>query len=416
MSDEPWTRVGCTAGEALIPPMTFTGPACRNIDDAYKDTSKHAYHVDFKYLDDRGTMAVNCNDGATLNSGSSAENAVNGGVMVELFGKADHGNMYVDHATCQPLVPNAFASTATPLSLDTSVPYEAATCQHGFANAAYYKGDDASGKGHGSWSTCQPLRQLQTDLVAKLAVNYGWSEWSTCSAKCDGGIQTRKKQVIQPARGSGGTFTGEVEQRACNPQACVNKCTASPWTPWSACSRPCGGGEQSRSRTVSGGDADDVDTCFFRDASGTKHRFQMSNMHQTQLCNTQVCVGPGGCKCSAPECPWRAVPGRPLNGDYGSVNGKYAIKSSAPGPVNDSFRAEWQSQGNTDASCKQLCDQAGGNMVVMMDLASGQRSCNCYKNDECLKWNHDGSSGWTTYLKDDSYPCDGGDDNCHRTS
>ena len=68
-------------------------------------------------------------------------------------------------------------------------------------------------------------------------------------------------------------------------------------------------------------------------------------------------------------------------------------------------------------------------MVVMilmnsLGLGGGQHSCNCYKNDECLQWNHTDTlvagarfpTHWKTFLKNDSYPCDGGDDTCHRTS
>ena len=257
-----------------------------------------------------------------------------------------------------------------------------------------------------------------------------WSDWSACSTKCDTGIQTRTQAIARPARGSG-SCNGGVEHRKCNTQACVNECTITPWTDWTACSRVCGGGEQSRSRSATGGDPDDISTCFERDANGDKKRLAMGNMHQTQECNTELCVGPGECACSGAECPWRAVPGRPLNGHYdGSVNGKVAIKSS----IHDAFfRAEWQranpTRANPTGACKQVCDKAGGNMVVMnslgLGLGDGQHSCNCYKNDECLQWDHTDTlvagarfpTHYETFLKNDSYPCEYGvDDTCHRTS
>jgi hypothetical protein len=55
--------------------------------------------------------------------------------------------------------------------------------------------------------------------------------------------------LIPPANG-GSACPALVEQRDCNPQPCAVDCRVSEWTAWSACSKTCGGGEQSRSRRV----------------------------------------------------------------------------------------------------------------------------------------------------------------------
>ncbi len=76
-----------------------------------------------------------------------------------------------------------------------------------------------------------------------------WSAWSACSAECGGGTQTRTRTVITPAQ-YGGTCPPLSETVACNTQPCPINCVVSEWSEWSACSAECGGGTQTRTRTV----------------------------------------------------------------------------------------------------------------------------------------------------------------------
>jgi hypothetical protein len=50
-------------------------------------------------------------------------------------------------------------------------------------------------------------------------VNGGWTDWSECSAECDGGVQTRTCTNPAPANG-GANCTGPSSQ-VCNTQACI---------------------------------------------------------------------------------------------------------------------------------------------------------------------------------------------------
>ena len=76
----------------------------------------------------------------------------------------------------------------------------------------------------------------------KQSINGGWSDWSTCSASCGGGTQTRSCTNPFPANGGTGCV-GDATQ-SCNTQACpVN----GGWTNWSGCSETCGGGTRTRS-------------------------------------------------------------------------------------------------------------------------------------------------------------------------
>lgn len=68
-----------------------------------------------------------------------------------------------------------------------------------------------------------------------------WTQWSACSKMCGGGEQTRNRTCPGPvATACPGNCT---ETKSCNPQSC---CTA--WTKWSPCSVTCGQGTQKRTQ------------------------------------------------------------------------------------------------------------------------------------------------------------------------
>ena len=108
-----------------------------------------------------------------------------------------------------------------------------------------------------------------------------WGSFSTCSQPCGGGSQARTRTVLTPASGGGAPCPVLTETQTCNPQACPVDCQLSTFGPWSACSKECGTGSQTRTRTVvvppSGGGA----------ACG--------ELMQTQACNTMPVNACGGC-------------------------------------------------------------------------------------------------------------------------
>ena len=81
-----------------------------------------------------------------------------------------------------------------------------------------------------------------------------WSEWGTCSVECGGGTHTRRRTIISPA--SGGVCTDNLlETKPCNTDQCTItvdnfNCILSDWSDWSQCSSECNGGEQTRIRDV----------------------------------------------------------------------------------------------------------------------------------------------------------------------
>ncbi|KAL5261923.1 hypothetical protein ACHWQZ_G007584 [Mnemiopsis leidyi] len=115
-------------------------------------------------------------------------------------------------------------------------------------------------------------------------VDGGWSnygDWSSCSADCGGGTQTRTRTCTNPAPANGGAdCEGEsTETNECNTNSCPVDGGWSNYGAWSECSAKCGGGTQTRTRTctnpapVNGG----------ADCGG--------NGQATQDCNIWTCPG-----------------------------------------------------------------------------------------------------------------------------
>eukprot|EP01062_Namystynia_karyoxenos_P050937 TRINITY_DN3979_c0_g2_i1.p1 TRINITY_DN3979_c0_g2~~TRINITY_DN3979_c0_g2_i1.p1 ORF type:complete len:1586 (+),score=449.87 TRINITY_DN3979_c0_g2_i1:111-4868(+) len=104
-----------------------------------------------------------------------------------------------------------------------------------------------------------------------------WSAWSTCDRSCGGGSQTRTRTVTRQPSAGGAACPTLVESQTCNAQACsgATDCVVSAWGAWGPCSAACGTGQQIRTRTVvanpSGGGA----AC--------------PALQETRSCNTQAC-------------------------------------------------------------------------------------------------------------------------------
>jgi hypothetical protein len=88
-----------------------------------------------------------------------------------------------------------------------------------------------------------------------------WSAWNTCSAACGGGVRERKRVVSILARFNGDKCPHLVEKTLCNMQACPTHCQVTPWSAWSTCTKVCGGGEQNRLRKVIVEPANGGDKC-----------------------------------------------------------------------------------------------------------------------------------------------------------
>ncbi|XP_060137056.1 SCO-spondin-like [Zootoca vivipara] len=95
-----------------------------------------------------------------------------------------------------------------------------------------------------------PLCQDEECLGLNCTWN-AWSPWSACSRSCGVGQQQRLRTYNPPGQGGHwcrDILTANAERRFCNLQACKVDGAWSKWSPWSWCDRLCGGGRSSRTR------------------------------------------------------------------------------------------------------------------------------------------------------------------------
>ena len=75
-----------------------------------------------------------------------------------------------------------------------------------------------------------------------------WWSWSRCTQTCGGGTRLRMRMAARQDTYGGKPCGPTQETGSCAFFECAQDCAIQPWTPWTSCSASCGGGSQSRSR------------------------------------------------------------------------------------------------------------------------------------------------------------------------
>lgn len=161
-----------------------------------------------------------------------------------------------------------------------------ATCGGGDRNRSVIcKYKDGTTATDDKCSTPKPTTQeaCNTNTCPK-TYTWQWTDWSACSKTCGGGTQTR---IVYCADETGAvstdsslcTGTKPESAQVCNTQNCASTYS---WVTgsWSSCSKTCGGGTQSRSVACQRDDGQFVSNSF---CGGIQPL-------DTQACNTQACT------------------------------------------------------------------------------------------------------------------------------
>eukprot|EP00747_Dinoflagellata_sp_TGD_P156417 gnl/TRDRNA2_/TRDRNA2_177661_c10_seq3.p1 gnl/TRDRNA2_/TRDRNA2_177661_c10~~gnl/TRDRNA2_/TRDRNA2_177661_c10_seq3.p1 ORF type:complete len:907 (+),score=200.21 gnl/TRDRNA2_/TRDRNA2_177661_c10_seq3:93-2723(+) len=133
---------------------------------------------------------------------------------------------------------------------------------------------------------CQPLEMMQPCNPQGCPIDCKmnkWSSWSSCSAKCGGGVKSRNRGVHTEPKNGGVPCEESSMATSCNTQACDQNCKLRKWSKWSQCSKRCGGGLQHRSRGVA---KPPVGNGRCPKANSRPHRLQYKR------CNTFRCPPP----------------------------------------------------------------------------------------------------------------------------
>nr|XP_039268384.1 hemicentin-1-like [Styela clava] len=134
-----------------------------------------------------------------------------------------------------------------------------------------------------------------------------WSRWTTCSKPCGGGTQTRSRSCPKENCTPDSFGSRTTQSRRCNSDGCDGEWTA--WSPWDVCSTTCGPGTRKRIRTCHGGSkcpGNDFDNgeCNLRDCTGEWTRWSdWSECSQT--CDTGLRERTRTCE-NGGNCPGRA--------------------------------------------------------------------------------------------------------------
>jgi len=130
--------------------------------------------------------------------------------------------------------------------------------------------------------TERKCNQIKCPVDCKLTA---FSAFGKCTKECGSGVQTRTRTVeVKPLNG-GQACDALLESQPCNTGACDFDCTLSDWTEFTKCSQTCNAGYIERRKRVveaQGG----TGTCA---ADLSKDRLER------QTCNTQACIGDEKC-------------------------------------------------------------------------------------------------------------------------
>jgi len=215
-------------------------------------------------------------------------------------------------------------------------------------------------------------KQLQKCKLAECAQQLwgSWAEWTRCTASCGGGRQMRQRPCLDVANCK--TSDG-IEQRFCNTDNCKLSISIpewADWANWSPCSKSCGSGTRSRSRSCKNG------------YIGSGNCVTGGNQEQ-EPCSTQECSGGQGCHAPA-QYTFKACKDRQRK--TVKVSNGYLPHGTACGSILCSksfFGYGWKAK-----TAKAVCECNNGSCAWSKDIHKCPTGCTMpdqWKGDRCTK-------------------------------
>jgi hypothetical protein len=228
---------GCTGAAAAVANSNGTPASCQNVASGSicPMTCKSGFYA--------GGETV-CKNGAWVNSFSCGSGRVCAASGITSTGIAFAGGVTGDG--CGFTSANGVTCTLSCTNGKMAAPASASvTC------------DNGSWTLNTAGATCVDAPPTPPPTPRSTATNGGWGSWpsansATCSASCGAGTKTLTRPCDSPAPANGGApcSGAATKQVACNHGNCPVHCATTAFDAWTACTKSCGKGSQSRSRTV----------------------------------------------------------------------------------------------------------------------------------------------------------------------
>jgi len=108
-----------------------------------------------------------------------------------------------------------------------------------------------------------------------------WSSWSQCTKECGGGVETRTRSQLTKPKYGGHACDSLQDARPCNSGSCDRNCKLGDWTEFSPCSKACDTGYIERQKHV----------MVRARGSGVCPKENSHHRNEKKTCNEQACIG-----------------------------------------------------------------------------------------------------------------------------
>jgi hypothetical protein len=133
-----------------------------------------------------------------------------------------------------------------------------------------------------SLTTQRKCKQIPCPIECGLSP---WSAWGKCTKECGGGIQSGTRSLEVKPKNGGSACDVLTQSQPCNSGACDVDCVLGEWMPFKTCTKACNGGyEERRKRVISEKKGDGF--CL-----PWNHKDRL----ERKPCNTQACTGDEEC-------------------------------------------------------------------------------------------------------------------------